>query len=406
MNKAIITFLFSVLFGNVFVGQNYPHSYPEYKFINHNENVLQISENSNVDVFFKTLEEFLNKGSRSVNIIHIGGSHIQADIWSQRIRERFFNLSPFSSGGMGLVFPYRIIKTNGAPYVKFKSDENWKGYKNTSSKHGSELGLKGITATTKDTITSLKLNVDSIKCLDCSFSSLKLIHNKTTHCLTVDDKDLVSIIEDTLGKTTFLFKKEKHTTQIKIVQEDTSDKEFSIYGMLLEKRNPGIQYHSIGVNGASVPSYLKIDSLGSKLSIVKPDLAILSIGINDAYVDEFNKENFIENYDSLIVEIKQSNPNVVILFTTNNDSYYKRKYPNENAFIVREAMMELAKKHHGAVWDMFGIMGGLNSIKKWQNNGLAKSDKIHFTHKGYRLIGDLLFEAIINSYGDYVRKHI
>ena len=50
--------------------------------------------------------------------------------------------------------------------------------------------------------------------------------------------------------------------------------------------------------------------------------------------------------------------------------------------------------------------GGLGSIKKWQDKGLAKSDKIHFTYKGYKLIGDLLFEAIINSYGDYVREHL
>ncbi len=139
---------------------------------------------------------------------------------------------------------------------------------------------------------------------------------------------------------------------------------------------------------------------------LNPDLAILSIGINDAYETTFSKEKFINNYDSLIQKILIANPTVSILFTTNNDSYYKRKYPNKNAFLVREAMGELSEKYNGVVWDMFGIMGGIDSIKKWEENGLAKSDKIHFTVKGYKLIGDLLFEAIINSYSEYIRKHI
>ena len=35
------------------------------------------------------------------------------------------------------------------------------------------------------------------------------------------------------------------------------------------------------------------------------------------------------------------------------------------------------------------IMGGLNSIKLWEDAGLAKTDKIHLTTKGYKLSGDL-----------------
>ncbi|MBM77001.1 MAG: hypothetical protein CL846_00820 [Crocinitomicaceae bacterium] len=406
MNKYILTFAVCVFIRNVSIGQTYPHEYAEYKFIKYEENKLILSKESNFNVFFKSLNNLFIEGGKEINIIHIGGSHIQADIWSQRIRERFFNLVPYSSGGRGLVFPYRIIKTNGAPYVKFTSNGSWKGYRNTSSKHNSELGLAGITAKTKDSITTLSLSVDSKKCLDCSFTSLKLLHGNSTHCLSIDDDDLVSISNEEVGLTTFLFDKEKNSATIKINKEDSVNKEFALYGAVLEKSQTGLQYHSIGVNGASVPSYLRINSFPKKLNQIKPDLAILSIGINDAYVEAFDKERFMKNYDSLIFKIKTSNPDAVILFTTNNDSYYKRKYPNKNAFLVKEAMIELAEKHNGAVWDMFGVMGGLGSIKKWQDKGLAKSDKIHFTHKGYKLIGDLLFEAIINSYGDYVREHL
>jgi lysophospholipase L1-like esterase len=406
MNKLIFIFIFSMFYNISSWAQIYPHEYPEYDFINYDKNKIEFSSASNFPFFLQALNNLFLNGNSNVNIVHFGGSHIQADVWSHRIREHFYSLMPQNSGGRGLVFPYRIIKTNGSPYVKFKSNGEWKGFRNSILKHDSEFGVTGITAKTKDSSTTIQLNINKKKCHSCSFNSLKIIHNQTTHCITINDSDLVSIHYDTLGSTTFLFEELKDSIAIKIDKEDSLNDEFALYGVIMENNSPGIKYHSIGVNGASVPSYLRSTSFTEELQAISPDLAILSIGINDAYETTFSKEKFKNNYDSLIQKIRTANPNVSILFTTNNDSYYKRKYPNKNAFLVREAMNELSEKYNGVVWDMFGIMGGIDSIKKWEENGLAKSDKIHFSVKGYKLIGDLLFEAIINSYGEYIRKHI
>ena len=131
----------------------------------------------------------------------------------------------------------------------------------------------------------------------------------------------------------------------------------------------------------------------------------MSIGINDAYEEDFSKESFYKNYDTLIQKIKSINPNTAILLTTNNDSYYKRKYPNKRALEVREKMFELAQNKDLALWDMFQLMGGLNSIKDWQKHKLAKKDLIHLTYDGYNLIGDLLFEAFMKSYINYIEDN-
>ncbi|MDB9990791.1 hypothetical protein OAD79_05075, partial [Flavobacteriales bacterium] len=94
-----------------------------------------------------------------------------------------------------------------------------------------------------------------------------------------------------------------------------------------------------------------------------------------------------------------------ILFTTNNDSYYQRKYPNERVYEAKEAMVYLAERKKLAIWDMFEIMGGFNSIQKWHSDGLAKKDLLHLNYKGYNLIGDLLFEAIMDGYKNYITKN-
>ena len=43
-------------------------------------------------------------------------------------------------------------------------------------------------------------------------------------------------------------------------------------------------------------------------------------------------------------------------------------------------------------------MGGYGSMARWEEAGLAQSDKIHFTPAGYKLVGDLLFDAIMDAY--------
>jgi lysophospholipase L1-like esterase len=68
-------------------------------------------------------------------------------------------------------------------------------------------------------------------------------------------------------------------------------------------------------------------------------------------------------------------------------------------------MIKLAKKHQAGMWDLFNVMGGMDSILKWKENGYAKEDKLHFTNKGYQLIGDLMFAALMKEFTNYQNKN-
>ena len=37
-------------------------------------------------------------------------------------------------------------------------------------------------------------------------------------------------------------------------------------------------------------------------------------------------------------------------------------------------------------------------MARWEAAGLAQADKVHFTPAGYKLLADLLFDAIMESY--------
>ena len=380
----------------------------QYPFIETQENDLKIYGNKVWNQFFKKLDNQYSNGEDKINILHFGGSHIQADIWSNRMRTNFQHSSPYCNSGRGFIFPFRLIKSNGSPVIMSSHTGRWKGYRNSVNHHHGQFGLMGARAELLDTLSNINIwhknplsNYDSFNSIDVFFTDSS---NNFEIKIIVDSNIKIDYKRDK-GHIKFKLSRLVDSLTIQIYRKKDIPSNFSFFGLLLDNENNGISYHSIGVNGASVKSYLRCIDFEHQLILIQPDLVIFSIGINDAYEEDFSKESFYNNYDTLIQKIKSINPNTAILLTTNNDSYYMRKYPNKRALEVREKMLQLAQNKDLALWDMFQVMGGLNSIKDWQKNKLAKNDLIHLSYDGYNLIGDLLFEAFMKSFINYIENN-
>jgi lysophospholipase L1-like esterase len=382
---------------------------PNYPFLRQDLNRIQyFGDSLAFQSIFEKLDRLIFEGGESVSIMHIGGSHVQAGTLSNRLRENFFSLAPGLKGERGFLFPFRLAHTNGPGNFKVEYTGTWDGCRCAVKKENCDWGLSGYAAHTFDSLSTVKLWSFDTDSVAYGFNRVKIYHSMDSSTSTVrldSSMKVTSVFEDSSRQyTEFVLGQSYDTLKFEVVQLDSMQTNFTIQGIQLENDDPGISYNAIGVNGASVPSYLRCGKFQDQLATVMPDLVIFGIGINDAYgpSSRFSRENFEQNYDSLIGLIRQVNPNVSILFLTNNDSYYKRKYPNKNAIEVHQAMLNLARKYNGAVWDLFHIMGGLNSVKSWENAGLAKSDKVHFTSQGYILEADLLFNAFRESYGNYL----
>lgn len=385
---------------------------PEYTFIDTSKNKL-IFPNDLItfNKFFNKLDSLFFLGGGNINIVHMGGSHVQADVFSNQIRENIMQFYPGIIGSRGLVFPYKVAKTNNPKNYNVSYGGQWSYSRNVNKYIEYPLGASGIAVATKDTnaFISIKLQptTENVK---YSSTIITILGNSENNSL-----EPLIVIDDTTAYTgtydsihfcyTFELDKPTDMVLIQFLANNSTIKPFVLRGVIWEPDDPGISYHSIGVNGASTMSYLKCDLLTNDMEILKPDLIIFAIGINDAAGTNFSKEEFINNYIKLIDKIKAVAPDVSFIFVTNNDSYkrYKKKYyVNKNGLVAREAFYELANKYNGAVWDLFDIMGGLTSMKKWESAGLAQRDKIHFTSNGYTLIGDLFYNAFILEYLKYL----
>jgi lysophospholipase L1-like esterase len=350
--------------------------------------------------FFTKLKTASQAKSKPIKIAHFGGSHVQAGIWTNEFITQLQSQLKTQGGGY-FAFPYAITKTNGQAYAEFTSNGRWKKCRAVTREFCLPLGVNGMSAITNDSVVTITIKLtDKSSCKQ--FNMLRVYHNfnPSFECkLSFKDKlESAGQHFPEKGFSYFGFEKFVDSLQLEIIRKDTLQKDFILYGFSIENTNPGIYAAGLGVNGAASNSFLKCNLFDLQLQSVAPDMAIISLGVNDVQAKEFSKAEFMANYDTLIQKLKVANPNMAILLTTTSDNYVKRKTPNKRTMVAQQAFYELALKHKVAVWDLFEVMGGYRSINKWIKVGLAKRDRVHFTGAGYRELGKLMFDAFWQSY--------
>lgn len=384
---------------------------PQFEELIHTEaNVLIGAETSpSFNHFFSKLDSVYEGKKENLHIFHIGGSHIQADIYSNKLRTYFQNMNSVSQGQRGFVFPFQLAHTNNPSNYRVEANKaKWEGYRNSIMKDSIAWGLAGVSAAFRDCsdTISIKANYKTHTKKPYTFHKLRVFYNtwKDDYNLNILDSTLVTF--DTINYQKmyreYRFARNVKEVEIGIHIKDTTNEnpEFLMMGLEFMNDNPGIEYTSIGVNGASFGSYNRSAYFENQLGLYKPDLFIISIGTNDAYMPkaDFKAEEFRANYEAFIQMIQRINPNCAILLTVPNDSYYRRKYANPNTAIQQQIILELTEKYNMACWDFYTIMGGLKSSNKWYKNKLMPRDRIHFNYLGYNLKADLLLKALVDAW--------
>ncbi len=403
--KVIFTVLISFLAHLQFWAQASRAKIEEAPYIHLEHNTLHFPGSKKCfNHFFEKMKHLAVYGEGQIQILHMGGSHIQADIYSNRMRNHLSNFLPNLMSARGLLFPYSTAKTNNPRNYKVSSSGQWSAVRNVDRTLANPLGLSGISVSTSDSSAKLNITFETPRETKHDFIRVKVLHNTDSLSFSIKwlGKDSASITTAD-GFTLIEFETFQNEISLGFEQTDSLQTRFELYGVLLESNRPGFIYSSVGVNGASTWSYLKCELFSKHLSLIPPDLVFFGIGINDAHDPNFSEKNYFANYEKLMLQMRAVNPEVCFVFITNNDSYGYNKKLNTNATAVQKVMFDLAKKYDGAVWDLFSIMGGLKSSTTWRDANLMAKDRIHFSGEGYNLLGDLLYNAFIEAFEDYLK---
>ena len=351
---------------------------------------------------YTEIQKMITKKDRKLNFYHIGGSHIQADIYTHDFRTFLQSNWPGLNGERGLVFPFGLASTNNPSNYNFSSPNNWTGFRSVSARpEDLEYGLTGAAIKCADSL--IVVNFKHMRSLvKPPFNRLRIYHNTGEFFYDMNFGSQELLVTDTyhhadLGYSEIRFSDKMDSLDIQFIRTCNIASALEIYGFEFLNDLPGITYNAIGINGAGLYTYLGNDHFLRDLKIHPPDFFAFSLGTNDAYTsyENFNPQKYKENLEEMIKLVLTVNPKCAILLTVPNDCLLNKKHINKNTERQREVIYQLAAKYEQAVWDFYGIMGELGSSKSWKENGLMQTDYVHFTAGGYHIKGSLLIDAFL-----------
>jgi len=374
----------------------------KYIFIDYQNN--KINNDYLLGPFFKKLQKLKKRKKGQLNIIHIGDSHIQADLICKVVRKGFQDY--FGNAGRGLVFSHQLAKSNAPSDIFSSSNVDWKYNRCAHPEINIMHGISGFGIHSNNSNAKINLDIknDSI---DFSFDKIQLFlgNENSEYTLGIPNDSKCHIFEtkidiDTPSVTIYLDSLINQFSLSKNTYEDTEL--FSFYGAsLLKKDSMGIIYHNIGCNGAQFWQFSKSKLFFKQLKALKGDLYILSFGTNEAQNTSIDKDSLISQIDVFVENIRIINPNAIILFTLPPGSYFQGTSPNKTLKTVVNAITYCCLKNNCSYWDLYNISGGYQGARVWNKYKLMAKDLVHFTKEGYNLQGELLLEALVNCYNTY-----
>jgi lysophospholipase L1-like esterase len=342
------------------------------------------------------LDTLVYEGRGSLNLIHLGGSHVQAGMLTDAVRRGLHAISPGLHGSVGWLYPYAVAGTNNPRSYTVTKYGTWTGQRCSVPQHRGPWGFAGIRAFTGDSVgftmhhKELPLQASSVLLFYPNSDSINLPLVKGPVAEVVRRPDGIEV----------RFDRPIDTLRVQWQPRKGRRDTLSLEGVLFRPADPnGVRYHAVGVNGAATHSFLKAVRFESQLRELPPDVVVFGLGINDAHKSrgQFDTLAYELRYDSLVDAVRRVNPYAQFIWLTNNDALYKGAN-NPHGILVQRAMLRLATKHHGVVFDFFALMGGYGSVRRWMANGWAGSDGIHLSQVGYQAHADWFASAFTKAY--------
>ncbi len=363
-----------------------------------------ISNSNKLNSLFESL--FLTKTSKTTtSFFHFGDSHLQADYITHTIRTSL--QKEFGNAGRGLISPLKIAKTNEPFNYLTQSSNNWKRQFIISKKIAQPIGISGLSILSKDTIGSLKVKSFNTDSLDFSFNKMKIyLDNDSSFTASIKDStnEWKEISTNNYEKV-FVSKFNTNETTLLFNKSAANQNKINLFAFDLENGQPGVLYHSTGINGAKYADYNKPTLFINQIKFLNPKLIVVSLGTNESFKPDYDSIHFYLTIDSLVSKLKLEMPNSIILLTTPACTYKFNK-KNSNLLSVSRTIVHYAINNQLPYWDLFEITGGENSAINWKKSLLLSRDGVHFTKNGYILQGHLFVLAFLKGYNQYVKHRL
>ncbi|MCH9686893.1 MAG: hypothetical protein K0V04_35995, partial [Deltaproteobacteria bacterium] len=204
------------------------------------------------------------------------------------------------------------------------------------------------------------------------------------------------------GYHRFTLPEGQHSVEVKLV----GNGEVRMFGMTIEREQPGVVVDTLGIGGTRASNMLQWDQeiWADNVSHRDPDLVVMAYGTNEATDTDQPIATYEANLRAVLDRISTVAPRASCLIMGPGDFPRKREdgtWENrERIDLIIETQRRVAADMGCGFWDAKAFMGGELSMTLWASAqpAMAKSDHIHFTKRGYVRMGMALVDAMMVDY--------
>ena len=347
--------------------------------------------------FFEQISHAQTGGA--VHILQYGDSHTASDDWADSMRQALQN--KFGVGGPGFTLA-------GHPFTGYRRFD----IRGTSSRGWITEGLvghpgDGIHGLSGVSISTVSAGETVSVTSDCEQIKLHYLQQPGGGQLefSVDGNALDTIATDgelSPGIYQYTSTGGVHEYAVRTL----NDSPVRLFGWVAQNRL-GVTYETLGINGAQASLLLDWNEsiLDAEMADREPALIVVAYGTNEALSARWTEADYRAAFTRVLQRLRAAAPLASILVIGPPDCEKRlrgKRVPFPHLEGVIDIQRQSALDTGCAFWDWRSRMGGPGSVRQWVQAGLGQGDYTHLTSAGYRLVGIMLFDELMNLYNHFL----
>lgn len=184
-----------------------------------------------------------------------------------------------------------------------------------------------------------------------------------------------------------------------------------LYGVVMERDVPGVVWDGMAQLGAFTSRMLYFDEAHIRDQIAHRDAALLvfMFGGNDLLLSENRLDEYRETFRKMLQTFRaqQEPPDCLVMSPVDHGIREgQRVIGNPMVEKITAIQREVAFEHGCGFFDTQAAMGGEGSVARWRrsNPPLISGDLAHLTDAGQKVLGHMIYVAIVQRYVEYRKR--
>jgi lysophospholipase L1-like esterase len=192
----------------------------------------------------------------------------------------------------------------------------------------------------------------------------------------------------------------------------TGDGDVRVFGVSLDRSQPGIVFDALGINGARVTTCLQWNEQhwAEQLKHRSPALVVLAYGTNESTDENTPQQTYERQLVDLLGRVARAVPTASCLLMGPPD----RAVPSgDGTWATSPKLLEIiasqrrvAEAAGCAFYNQLEAMGGEGTVAGWaaEDPPRAQKDRVHLTREGYAQLGSSFASDVMRAYATYRRE--